>query len=81
MDNVIYRSPTGKHGRASRPYLANRLLKDSRSVLTAVHISSKAEALDTEGQKVTVEGNVREDVMIMAMIGPVLKVQSFESAE
>ena len=41
----------------------------------------KAEALDTEGQKVTVEGNIREDVMTMAMIGPVLEVQSFESSE
>lgn len=41
----------------------------------------KAAALDTEGQKVTVKGDIREDVMTMAMIGPVLEVQSFESAD
>ena len=39
---------------------------------------SKAEALDTEGQKVSVTGTIREDVMTMAMIGPVLEVESFE---
>ncbi|WP_250123294.1 hypothetical protein [Chroococcidiopsis sp. CCMEE 29] len=30
------------------------------------------------GQKVKVKGQVREDVMTAAMIGPVLEVQSFE---
>lgn len=30
------------------------------------------------GQKVKVKGQVREDVMTFAMIGPVLEVQSFE---
>ena len=30
------------------------------------------------GQKVTVEGEVRDDVMTMAMIGPILEVYSFE---
>ncbi len=39
---------------------------------------SKAEALDTEGQKVSITGTIREDVMTMAMIGPVLEVESFE---
>ena len=29
-------------------------------------------------QKVTVKGKVREDIMTLAMIGPVLEVQSFE---
>lgn len=30
------------------------------------------------GQKVTVVGQVKEDVMTFAMIGPVLEVQSFD---
>jgi hypothetical protein len=30
------------------------------------------------GQKAKVTGQIREDVMTMAMIGPVLEVQSFE---
>lgn len=30
------------------------------------------------GQSVTIQGNIREDVMTMAMIGPVLEVKSFE---
>ncbi len=30
------------------------------------------------GQKVKVQGQVREDVMTFAMIGPVLEVKSFE---
>ena len=30
------------------------------------------------GQKVKVQGQVREDVMTIAMIGPVLEVKSFE---
>jgi len=30
------------------------------------------------GQKVKVNGQVRDDVMTMAMIGPVLEVKSFE---
>jgi len=30
------------------------------------------------GQKARVTGQIREDVMTMAMIGPVLQVQSFE---
>lgn len=30
------------------------------------------------GQKVKVKGQVRDDVMTMAMIGPVLEVKSFE---
>ena len=39
---------------------------------------SKAEELKTEGQKVSVTGTIREDVMTIAMIGPVLEVESFE---
>jgi cytochrome c-type biogenesis protein CcmE len=31
------------------------------------------------GQKVNVKGQVRDDVMTMAMIGPVLEVTSFEA--
>lgn len=34
--------------------------------------------LQKKGLKVEVEGEIREDVMTMAMIGPVLEVQSFE---
>lgn len=30
------------------------------------------------GQKVKVQGQVREDIMTLAMIGPVLEVKSFE---
>jgi hypothetical protein len=30
------------------------------------------------GMKVRVEGQIREDVMTLAMVGPVLKVTSFE---
>lgn len=33
------------------------------------------------GQKVKVKGQVREDVMTFAMIGPVLEVQSFEVSD
>jgi len=36
------------------------------------------DGLLTEGQKVRVQGNIREDVMTIAMVGPVLDVQSFE---
>jgi cytochrome c-type biogenesis protein CcmE len=36
-------------------------------------------ALLKEGQQVTVEGKVREDVMTIAMIGPVLEVKKFEA--
>ncbi|MCU0571038.1 MAG: hypothetical protein MUF49_31290 [Oculatellaceae cyanobacterium Prado106] len=32
-------------------------------------------------QKVKVKGQIREDVMTMAMIGPVLEVKSFELSE
>jgi cytochrome c-type biogenesis protein CcmE len=31
------------------------------------------------GQKVKVKGQIRDDVMTMAMIGPVLEVKSFEA--
>jgi hypothetical protein len=34
--------------------------------------------LQKAGLKVKVEGNVREDVMTIAMIGPVLEVKEFE---
>jgi len=42
---------------------------------------SKAESLNTEGQKVSVTGKIRDDVMTMAMIGPVLEVESFETVD
>lgn len=38
----------------------------------------KAEALNVEGQQVSITGKIREDVMTMAMAGPVLEVESFE---
>ena len=34
--------------------------------------------LKKKGQKVTVKGQIREDIMTLAMIGPVLEVQSFD---
>jgi cytochrome c-type biogenesis protein CcmE len=33
------------------------------------------------GQQVQVTGNIREDVMTIAMVGPVLEVTHFESAK
>ena len=35
-------------------------------------------ALLQQGQKVSVTGRIRDDVMTLAMIGPVLEVASFE---
>ena len=37
--------------------------------------------LKKEGQKATVQGIIREDVMTMAMVGPVLQVESFEAID
>lgn len=37
-----------------------------------------AKELLKSGQKVKVEGQVRQDVMTFAMVGPVLEVKSFE---
>lgn len=37
-----------------------------------------AKELLKSGQKVKVQGQIREDVMTLAMIGPVLEVKSFE---
>ncbi len=37
-----------------------------------------SKALLKSGQKVKVQGQVREDIMTLAMIGPVLEVKSFE---
>lgn len=37
------------------------------------------DGLLSEGQKVRVTGTVRQDVMTIAMVGPVLEVQSFEA--
>ena len=34
--------------------------------------------LEREGLKVEVQGKIREDVMTMAMIGPVLEVESYQ---
>jgi hypothetical protein len=39
---------------------------------------STDKSLLISGQKAVVTGQVREDVMTIAMIGPVLEVQSFE---
>lgn len=39
----------------------------------------EAEPLDKEGQKIKVIGKIRDDVMTMAMAGPVLEVESFEA--
>lgn len=40
-----------------------------------------AKELLKSGQKVKVSGQVREDIMTAAMIGPVLEVKSFEVRE
>lgn len=37
------------------------------------------DGLLVNGQKVRVKGEIREDVMTIAMIGPVLEVKSFEA--
>lgn len=37
--------------------------------------------LQKKGIKVSVTGQIREDVMSLAMIGPVLQVESFEVSE
>lgn len=37
-----------------------------------------AKELLKSGQKVKVQGQIREDIMTLAMIGPVLEVKSFE---
>jgi cytochrome c-type biogenesis protein CcmE len=42
-----------------------------------IHKGAPKELLKS-GQKVKVQGQVREDVMTFAMIGPVLEVKSFE---
>jgi hypothetical protein len=36
--------------------------------------------LQKSGLKVTVQGQVRDDVMTLAMVGPVLQIESFETA-
>lgn len=36
--------------------------------------------LQKSGLKVTIKGQIREDIMTMAMIGPVLQIDSFEIA-
>jgi hypothetical protein len=36
--------------------------------------------LQKSGLKVTIKGQIREDIMTMAMIGPVLQIDSFEMA-
>lgn len=42
-----------------------------------IHKGAAKELLKS-GQKVKVEGQVREDIMTFAMVGPVLEVRSFE---
>lgn len=37
--------------------------------------------LKQEGLKVKVEGQIREDIMTFAMIGPVLEVKHFQAAD
>ncbi|VXD21841.1 conserved hypothetical protein [Planktothrix serta PCC 8927] len=36
--------------------------------------------LQKSGLRVTVQGQVRDDVMTLAMVGPVLQIESFETA-
>ncbi|HAN73905.1 MAG TPA: hypothetical protein DCQ51_16950 [Planktothrix sp. UBA8407] len=36
--------------------------------------------LQKTGLKVTVQGHIRDDIMTLAMIGPVLEIESFETA-
>ena len=45
---------------------------------TSYELYEAPEPLLEAGLMVKVEGQVRDDVMTMAMIGPVLEVQSFE---
>ena len=41
-------------------------------------LKNAAAELKKSGQKVTVKGEVKKDVMTLAMIGPVLEVHSFD---
>jgi hypothetical protein len=41
-------------------------------------LKNAAGELKKSGQKVTVKGEVKKDVMTLAMIGPVLEVHSFD---
>ncbi|MFB2976761.1 hypothetical protein [Microseira sp. BLCC-F43] len=45
-----------------------------------IHAGAPKELLQ-KGQKVTVKGEIRQDIMTIAMIGPVLEVQSFDANE
>ncbi|WP_026795069.1 MULTISPECIES: hypothetical protein [Planktothrix] len=36
--------------------------------------------LQKSGLKVTIKGEIRDDIMTVAMIGPVLEIESFETA-
>lgn len=45
---------------------------------TTYELYESPSELHQSGLKVTVEGTVRDDVMTLAMIGPVLQVNSFE---
>lgn len=53
-------------------------LVTDEGVTYEVHKGAPKELLKS-GQKVKVQGQVRKDVMTVAMIGPVLEVKSFEA--
>ncbi len=44
---------------------------------TTYELKDPVSALQQEGLKVEVQGKIREDVMTLAMIGPVLEIQSY----
>jgi hypothetical protein len=44
---------------------------------TTYELKDPVSALQKEGLKVEVKGKIREDVMTLAMIGPVLEIQSY----
>lgn len=52
-------------------------LKSDEGKTYEIYQGAPSELLQV-GQKVKVNGQVRDDVMTMAMIGPVLEVKSFE---
>lgn len=48
---------------------------------TTYELHKAPDNLQQEGLQVSVEGQIRDDVMTMAMIGPVLEVKNFKVIE
>lgn len=42
-------------------------------------LKDAAQELQQEGIKVEIQGKIREDIMTIAMIGPVLEIESFKA--